>query len=836
MSFYKIYMAIRGAEMFGFKGVGGKSNREKSRDRDRSSIEVGALRRTVNPADLGFLTTAELEPLEGLLGQERGLDAIGLGLNLRHDFNIFAVGPFGSGKLTAVMALLEKQIVSWDPSPDYVYVQNFQYAHRPVALKLQSGQGPLLANMMVDVVNELRVGLPALFDGEEYVARRRVIDLSFESDQEDAIDNLMEHALTKDIQIMRTPTGFTMVPHENGVMVEPEDFAAKPLNERRIIEAKIHNIEEQLDEILQRLPLQQKERAEKLQFLNEEMAERSVKASLARVRGVFKENAAVLAHLSDVETDLVRHVGMFVQDVDEGSVVKTRIDVEESPQFRRYLVNVLVTSGGLDRGAAKKGAPIVKEVNPTLSNLLGAVETHSEKGTVNADFKNIKSGVLHRANGGVLLLDARKLLENNFSWEGLKRALVTKEISIDSPIDDGTVTRPVSLSPDTIPLSVKVILLGDRSLYYKLNELDPEFSQIFKIQAEFDEKVERSVATELGYARLVAGVVKKRGLKAVDAVGVARLIEQSARQAEDADKLDVNFLTLRDILVEADYLAAKGKRNITTHEDILETLQLREERASHVRRSSIENVIRDVQLVETEGSAIGQINGLSVLDLGDYVFGRPSKITSRVRMGSGRVVDIEREADLGGPLHSKGVMILWGYLAGTFAQKVPLSLSASLVFEQSYHGIDGDSASAAELFALLSALAKAPLKQGIAVTGSVNQMGAVQAIGGVNEKIEGFFDICKARGLTGGQGVIIPHANRLHLMLREDVVKACGRGKFHIWAIEHIDEGLEILTGVSAGRQTKKGQFSSGSINRAVNDRLIEFAHMRRGFSVSGSV
>ena len=819
--------------MFGLKrGTGkGQGQRRALQEQAGGAVEARVLRRSVNPAELGFLTTAELEPLEGLIGQERGLAAVDVGMNLLSDnFNIFAVGPFGSGKVTAVLSIIDKVAAEWDVPPDLVYINNFQYEHRPQALLLKAGQGPLLARMMVDVVEELRIGLPALFDSEDYVARRRVIELAFESDQEDAIDNLMDHALSKGVQIVRTPTGFTMVPFENGKMLEPEQFTAKPLNERRIIEARIHSLEEQLSEILERLPSQQKERAEKLQALNEEMAERAVSAALNDVKSTFADHEAISSYLKLVEQDLVRHVGLFIGE-ETGPVVRGRVEVLHDERFRRYLVNVLVTAADTDGNVPKKGGAIVKEVNPTLSNLLGAIETHSERGVVNTDFTRIKAGALHLANGGVLLLDARKLLENHFAWEGLKRALVTKEIKIDSPIDDGAVSRPISLVPDAIPLNVKVVLFGDRSLYYKLNQMDPEFSKIFKIQAEFDQSVERTEVTENAYARLIAGVVKKHGLNEVDAVGVARLIEQSSRQADDGDKLDINFFTLRDILEEANYWAGIAGRGTTTHEDILKTLRLREERASHMQHNAIENVLRDVQLIETEGSVVGQINGLSVVDLGDTAFGRVSKITSRVRVGSGRVVDIEREVELGGPLHSKGVMILWGYLAGTFAKYVPLSLSASLVFEQSYHGVDGDSASAAELFSLLSSLAQVPLRQGVAVTGSVNQLGEMQAIGGVNEKIEGFFDVCKARGLTGQQGVIIPKANLLNLMLKEDILKACGRGQFHVWAISHVNEGLEILTGYVAGSRGKKGNFTEGSINRLVDDRLTEFAHVRQAYS-----
>lgn len=813
--------------MFTYKGKQGAGKNRQNRD----GIEVAALRKAVNPAALGFLSTIELEPLPGLLGQERGLSAVDVGVSLRADrFNIFAVGPLGSGKLTAVQDMLDKVVPSWARPSDWVYVNNFGQPHKPLAIELPAGEGQKFARMMVDLVDELRVGLPALFESEEYTARRRVIDLSFESDQEDAIDNLVDLALSKDIQIVRTASGFTMVPMEDGEIVEPEAFASKPLSERRIVEAKIKDLERQLAEIMDRLPQQQKERAEKLQSLNEDMAMKAVRASLFTVRNAYEGNEKIEAYLDDVEVDLIRHVGLFVGE-EIANVVKGTMATDDDVRFRRYLVNVLVSSTDAVGRQTTRGAPIIKEMNPTLSHLVGSVETLSEMGTVNTDFTMIKAGALHLANGGVLLLDARKLLQNESAWEGLKRALLARAVRIDSPKDDGEVLRPISLQPEPIPLNVKVVLFGERELYHRLNEADPEFSQIFKIQAEFDERVERTNESELDYARLIAAVLKRRKLKPIDVVGVARLIEESARQAGDSEKLDINFVILQDILEEADYWASQAGRKKTTHEDIIKTLRLREERSSHTKARYQENVLRDLQMVATEGEVVGQINGLSVVDLGDYSFGRPNRITARVRMGSGRMVDIEREVELGGPLHSKGVMILWGYLAGAFAQSMPLSLSASLVFEQSYGGVDGDSASAAELFALLSALAQVPISQGIAVTGSVNQLGQMQAIGGVNEKIEGFFDICKARGLTGSQGVIIPHANRVHLMLREDVLAACGRGKFHIYAIRDINEGLEILTGLPAGKRGRRRMFPKGSVNRGVEERLADMAVMRRNFN-----
>lgn len=800
---------------------------KKSRQAN-DTIEVAGLRHALNPGKLGFLTTKEVEPFSGLIGQDRGLEAVALGVDIRTDnFNIYAAGGLGVGKLTAITKLLQQTLPSWGAPSDWIYVNNFENSYQPIAIELSAGQGVEFRDLMIQSIDELRVGLSAMFHSDEYITRRRAIDLAFESNQEDAIDNLVEHARSKNVGILRTPSGFTMVPLEDGEPLEPEAFQAKPVGERRVVEAKIEALERQLAELFQSFPLQQKERAEKLIKLNADMAKNVVSAALMGVRKTFKKHDKITSYLKFVETDLIRHVGLFVDEQNDDVLVKGHVETEDDPKFRRYMVNVLVSH----KRSELNGAPLVKEVNPTLSNLLGRIEaeTGSSHG-VGADFNMIKAGALHKANGGVLLIDAAKLLQNNFSWDGFKQALIDKEVRIASPIDDGSVLKPVSLSPEAIPLNVKVILFGEREIFYRLKEADPEFATIFKIQADFEDRVDRSDETEMQYAQIITGILKKKGLKPLDAVAVGRLIEESSRLAGDGEKLYINFVQLQDILIEADYLSSKDERKTTAHADIKMALSKREQRSSLVKERYRESIMRDLQMIETDGGVIGQINGLSVLQHGDYVFGRPNKITAQVRMGAGRVVDIEREVELGGPIHSKGVMILWGYLAGTYAQHVPLALSASLVFEQSYGGIDGDSASAAELFALLSALSQVPIRQGIAVTGSVNQQGGVQAIGGVNEKIEGYFDLCVARGLTGEQGVIIPHANRVHLMLREDVVAACGRGDFCIWSIEHIDEGLEILTGVKAGARTRNGAFEKGSLNRGVEARLTDFAHMRRAF------
>lgn len=809
-------------------GIQGKRDSRSTKHRNTSDVVgVSGLRHALNPGQLGFLTTKELEPYHGLIGQELGLEAVQFGIDVRSDnFNIFAVGPLGVGKLTAITRLLEETTPHWGQPSDWVYVNNFVDANKPLAIEMSPGHGPQFARMMVNAIDELRVGLPAMFQSDEYVTRRRSIDLSFESNQEDAIENLIEMAYTKNVQVLRTPSGFTMMPLENGEPLEPEEFQQKPVGERRVVEAKIQDLERQLGELFQSFPAQQKVRTEKLLALNEDMAKNIVATALQSVRKSFQAYEKIIRYLHAVEYDLIRHVGLFLGEEPSDVLIKGHIETEDDPQFRRYMVNVLVSRDQSEQ----KGGPIVKEANPTLSNLLGRVESISDSGNELTDFNMIRPGVMHLANGGVLLLDAAKLLENNFAWEGIKRALLTKQIDIESPIDDGSVSRPVTLSPEPIPLHLKVILFGERELYYKLKEVDPEFSNIFKIQAEFEDVIPRTPENELTYARIIAGIIAKHALNPIDAIGVGRIIEHSSRQAGDGQKLYINFVTLQDVLIESDYWAKKEGRKSTTHADVKKAIYFRDKRASLSKEQNKENILRDLHVVETDGAAIGQINALSVMEHGDYAFGRPSKITARVRMGSGRMVDIEREVDLGGPLHSKGMMILWGYLAGTYAQTVPLALSASLVFEQSYGEIDGDSASAAELFALLSALSQVPIRQGIAVTGSVNQQGEVQAIGGVNEKVEGFFDLCHARGLTGEQGVIVPEANRVHLMLREDVVAACGRGEFHIWSIRHINEGLEILTGLKAGKRLRNGAFEKGTVNRGVEARLFDFAHLRRAF------
>nr|PZN88050.1 MAG: ATP-dependent protease [Pseudomonadota bacterium] len=791
------------------------------------------LRRTVDPASLGFQLTSELEPITGLIGQDRALRAIQFGADMKsHDFNMFVLGPPASGKSTAVRDYLTKKAAEAPTPPDWVYVNNFEQQNRPRALKLPAGRGRELANHMIAAIDELRTTIPTVFESEEYQARRRAIEEEFRSSQEEAFEALNRKAQAQNIAILRTPMGFAMAPVHEGKVVKPEVFNALPEEMRKNVQAKIEALQKELESILEQVPKSDKQRRNRLTELNQEMAEGAVREALNDVRNAFADVPQVLEYLDEAGKDLIRNVGLFLSQGDENELVKQSIDTSRDPRFRRYMVNVIV--GDKD---GKSGAPVLEEINPTFGNLIGRVEHIAQMGALVTDFLLIKPGALHKANGGYLLIDARKLLLSPFAWEALKRTIKAREIRIEQPWESlglGMISTQ-TLDPEPIPLDVKVVLFGDRELYYLLAAFDPDFQGLFKVQADFDDTIDWSPENNLAYARVIASIVAQHKLKPFDASGVARVIEEGARLADDREKLSIQLGRISDLVREADYWSSQAGREVTTREDVERAVTESIQRADRLRDRAQEIINRDIVFIDTEGAKVGQINGLSVLQLGTFSFGRPSRITARVRMGQGRVVDIEREVKLGGPLHSKGVMILWGYLAGRYAEDVPLALAATLVFEQSYGGVDGDSASSTELYALLSALSEVPIKQGIAVTGSVNQRGEVQAIGGVNEKIEGFFDICKARGLTGEQGVLIPKSNVQHLMLRQDVVEAVREGKFSIWAVSHVDEGMEILTGVKAGERGEDGQFPPGTINRLVEDKLKLFAERARAFGRSKS-
>ena len=791
-------------------------------------LPASELRRTVQPAALGFKTTAELEPISGLIGQERALRAIQFGTDFKaHDYNLFVLGPPASGKRTAVKHFLDRKAATAPPPADWVYVNNFENPNRPRAISLPPGRARPLARAMIAAIDELRTTVPAMFEADDYQARRRTIDEEFRSGQEEAFEALNRKAQEQNIAVLRTPTGFAMAPMHEGKIVKPEVFNTLPDSMRKEVEQRIEALQKELEQILERMPKSDKQRRARTTELNADVASHAVRDALDDVAAAFKDEPSVLAFLDAAGQDLVRNIGIFLAPQgEESEIVKQPADTARDVRFRRYMINVMIANGEKPEG----GAPIYEELNPTYGNILGRVEHLAQMGALVTDFLLIKPGALHKANGGYLMIDVRKLLLSPFAWEALKRAIKAQEIRIEPPNEVSGLVATQTLDPEPIPLAIKVVLIGDRELYYLLSQFDPDFPGLFKVQADFDDSIPRSPENDASYARIIASLARSHKLRAFDAGAVARIIDEGARLADDREKLSIEIGRISDIVREADFWAGSAKREVVTAADVARAIEEQVQRADRVRDRSQETIAREIVLLDLKGAKVGQINGLSVLLLGNFSFGKPSRITARVRMGAGRVTDIEREVQLGGPLHSKGVMILWGYLAGLFAQDVPLALSATLVFEQSYGGVDGDSASSTELYALLSALSEVPIRQGLAVTGSVNQWGEVQAIGGVNQKIEGFFDTCRARGLTGEQGVLIPKANVQHLMLREDVVEAVRAGKFAVYAVATIDEGIEILTGVKAGERGPEGRFPVGTVHRLVEDKLRSFAERAKAF------
>ena len=793
-------------------------------------LGADALWQSCDPSQFDFETTADLEAVHEVVGQERATNAVQFGMGIRKPgFHIYALGPEETDKERVVRQFLEERAAGEPPPSDICYVDNFEESYRPKALTLPAGRGSALAGDMDRVLEELRVGLEAAFESEEYQTRRRAIEEEAGEAHEEALSELSDKAKEGDIALMRTPVGFAFAPIRDGEVLSSEELSQLPDEEAEAIKARIEELEQELQQVLRQIPRRQREVRDQVRELNREVAEYAVRDLLDELRKKYEEFSAVLEHLDAVQTHMVDNVRQIVARPEQQQQVPPEMAalMEGSGPARglgRYRVNVLVDH------SETESAPVVYEENPTYQNLIGRVEYQSLLGALTTDFTMMKPGALHRANGGYLLLDARRVLLQPFAWEGLKRVLSSGELRIESPRDLVGLVSTVSLEPESVPLNVKVVLLGDRRLYYLLSALEPDFPQLFKVAADFADEMDRTPEAEGVYARLIGTLAARDGLRPFDRGAVARVVERSARWAGDAEKLSVQTRDVLDLLQEADYWAGEDGAEVVSALHVQTAIDQWIHRSDRIRERVHEQILRDTIYIDTEGAAVGQVNGLSVLTIGGFAFGQPSRITARVQLGSGKVLNIEREVELSGPIHSKGVLILAGFLGGRYAKESPLSLSASLVFEQSYSGVDGDSASSTELYALLSAIADLPLAQGIAITGSVNQHGEVQPIGGVNEKIEGFFDICAERGLTGEQGVLIPASNVKHLMLAARVREAVEAGQFQIWPVKTIDEGMELLTGVPMGEVDESGEYPLGSVNRLVVDRLAELAELRKAF------
>jgi len=800
-------------------------------------LQPSQLYQPTDPEQFAFETTAELPDLKIPIGQPRAVEAMQFGTDIqRKGFNVFALGPTGVDKQAFVRQFFESEAQEEPVPSDWCYVNDFDSPHKPRAIELPAGTGAQFRKDMQQLVEELRTGLPAAFEGDEYQNRHQAIAEEFKEQQEQAFKELQEKAQEQGLAVLRTPAGLAFAPVREGEVLSREEVEKLTEEQRAKLEQDVEGLQDELQRILRQMPIWQRQMRDKMRELDGEVARFAVGGLIDELVEKYGDHEEIAEYLEDVRKDVVENASDFLSNEQQEAAANLSAMLTGGRQsgpgrqgsLRRYQVNLIVDHGN------SEGAPVVYEDNPAFQNLIGRVEHMAQMGALLTDFNLIKPGALHLANGGYLILDARKLLLQPYAWEGLKRALQAGQIRIESPGQMLSLISTVSLEPEPIPLDVKVGLVGEPMIYYLLWQADPEFAELFKVAADFEDSMDRNNENQELYARLIATLAHQEQLCPFNRGAVARVIEHSARLVGDREKMSTHMRDVADLLAEADFWAGKAQREVVSAEDVQKAIDARIYRSDRLRERVQEAILRETVLIDTDGAQVGQVNGLSVAQLGDFAFGRPTRISAQVRMGKGEVIDIEREVELGGPIHSKGVLILSGFLGGRYASDRPLSLSASLVFEQSYGGVEGDSASSAELYALLSAISQVPIRQSFAVTGSVNQHGQVQAIGGVNEKIEGFFDICSARGLTGQQGVLIPVSNIKHLMLRDDVVKAVADGQFHIYPVEHIDQGIELLTGVTAGQRDEQGHYPEGSINDLVEKRLVELAEARAEFAAEG--
>ena len=793
------------------------------------------LRRTFDPKDIDVQTTEQRVPFEGIIGQKRAVSALKFGLGIQENgFNIYVAGPPGIGKMTAVQSFLKEVARKKETPSDWCYVNNFDDSYRPKVFRLPPGQGGELGGDIESLIDHLRHQIPRAFESEDYNSRRDEVMGVLNNDRDIILKQLNEKASQAGFALQVASSGIMIVPVQGEEPLSDEQFKALSETERQELEVNRDKLQEELKVALKQVREVERAVQRRMGELDRQAALYIVGGLIDDLREKYRDSAQVIEYLRAVRSDVLDNIETFKSSLQEPPAQPSEVAPQPaswSPEasFRKYQVNVLVDNGG------QEGAPVVVELNPSYNNLFGHVEKEAQFGALSTDFTMIKTGSLHRANGGYLVLPAEDLVRSPYSWDGIKRALRTREIQIEELGERAGFMPTKSLRPQPIPLDVKVVLVGRSYPYYLLYSNDEEFSELFKVRADFDTRMELNEENVSDFVAYLCNFCHKEEVRHLEAGAITKLLEHALRLADDQEKLSTHFGALSDVIREANFWAGEENGAYITAGHINKAIEEKIERSNLIQEHLQEMITRGTILLDTDGLTPGQVNGLSVLSLGDYQFGKPSRITVSVGPGRDGIIDIEREVELGGPIHSKGILILSGYLATRYAREVPLTLAARLVFEQSYEGVEGDSASSTELYALLSALSGLPIKQEIAVTGSVNQNGEVQAIGGVNQKIEGFFDVCKAKGLTGSQGVIIPESNVINLMLREDVVEAVKSKGFHVWAVKTIDEGIEILTGAMAGERGEDGQFPEGSVNFLAQRCLHQFAQSLQKFPDAGT-
>jgi lon-related putative ATP-dependent protease len=788
---------------------------------NRWELKPESLRAVVDPDSLGFETTLDVTPLkEKVVGQDRAVHALEFGLGVKDlEYNIFVAGPPRAGKTETIMAYVQELAAKEPTPPDLIYVHNFKDPEKPQTLSLPTGKGRGLKADMEDLISTLRVHIPEVFESEDYSNRRESLMRSFTQERNAILQGLDAKAGEEGFILNISPTGLMIFPGKDGKPLSEEELKALGDEDREALRQKSATIHTEMNEVIRKIRKMEKEYQEKEKKLDQDVALYVVGHHMEELREKYTDLPQMMDYLKDVQEDILKNIDDLKRR--PGAPTPFPFPTPE-PSFTQYQVNVFVDH------SETKGAPVVMEVNPTYPNLFGAVERRAQFGALVTDFTLIRAGAVQRANGGYLILEALDLLRWYFSYEALKRCLKKREIKIEDPMEMFGLISTRTLQPQPIPLNIKVILIGDPYVYQILYIYDEDFHKFFKIKAHFDWRMRKTDDHVQKFCELVAGYCQEQQLMALHKTGMARLIEYAGELAGHQQKLTLQLMEVLDALKEANYWARTNTHDVIFGSDVEKAIQEKTYRVDLPEEKMQEFIDEGMLFIETEGAVVGQMNGLSVYGLGDHAFGRPSRITATVSLGKEGVVAIDREAQLAGNIHNKGVLILAGYLKSRFAQDKPLTLSASLTFEQSYSMVEGDSASLAELATLISALADVPLAQNLAMTGSVSQRGEAQPIGGVNWKVEGFYKVCKARGLDGKQGVIIPKANVQDLMLKKEVVDAVQDGKFHIWAVGHADEALELLTGVPAGQRRPDGTFEPDTVNAKVDQKLRQMMEIAR--------
>lgn len=788
------------------------------------------LRLTADPAAFQFECTEELTPLTEFIGQDRALRSLQFGLGLQKPgYNIFVTGLTGTGKATAILEYVRRTVEEKKaagavaPPKDWCYVYNFDDPDRPSAISLPPGLGRRLRDDLNELLDTVKTNIVRAFSSDEYERQKREI---FEEGQK-AAQALMERAQKEaeraGFLLRFLPTGVTLVPIVEGKPMTPQQFNALSPEERRIIQEREAAIADSVNEVAERLRAIEREVVKAVAALDRQVAEVVMRGVFDAVAAQYREYEQVSAFLEKLRAFALDSVDLLRDQEGRGLPAALAAAAHPDP-FLAFRCNVFVDN------SATEGPPIVVEPNPSWTNLFGRIERRAYLGTYVSDHTLLKAGSVHRANGGYLILNLIDIFSKPGAWDGLKRLIRTKEVRLEDPMEQYGLLTPQALRPEPIPVDIKLIITGDPLSYFLLSTYDEEFWEMFKVKADFDHQIDRTPANVLAYAGFICACCNRDGLRHFDRTAVAKVVEHGSRMAETQDKLSARFGLLRDLIVEADYWAGLEGEKLVMARHVEKAIGERIYRLNLIEERLRELIAKGVIMVDVTGAVTGQINGLAVLDFGDFSFGRPSRITARTFLGQKGVASIDRESQLSGKIHDKGVMTISGYLGHKYAQDKPLALSATVSFEQGYEAVEGDSASLAELCAIISSLADAPIRQDLAITGSVNQRGEVQPIGGVNQKIEGFHDVCKAMGMTGTQGVIIPTRNKRNLMLRPDVVESVRKGLFHIYAVSSVDEAIELLTGIPAGERGPDGLYPEDTINRRVDDRLRQMGEAMRQF------